>query len=261
MNGPLDVIVVDGLVTLTLNRPTALNAFDRAMAQELRRTFEAMSDDDGVRAVVVTGAGRGFCAGLDVREMQDESGVATDLGALLRADFHPMLEAIRRAKVPVVAAVNGVAAGAGLGLACACDIRVAAASATFRSAWSKVGLVPDLGAGYLLPRLIGHGRAYEIVASGRVLDATEALDIGLASHVWADAEFPSRWKAYATDLAAGATVALGLAKAELAASWDLAPDDHLALEADLQFRASQSSDHREGIAAFREKRPPRFTGH
>jgi 2-(1,2-epoxy-1,2-dihydrophenyl)acetyl-CoA isomerase len=215
-----------------------------------------------IRCVVITGAGRAFSAGQDLRDRAAAltAGAELRLGDELRRRYHPLVTAIRDLRKPVVAAVNGVAAGAGLGLALSCDVRVAARSATFRAAWSKVGLVPDAASAYFLPRLVGWGRALDIVLSGEPIGTEEAQRIGLVTRVWDDAEFADRWRAYARDLASGATEAHALTKEALNASWDLGLRDYLEVEAELQDRAGRSRDYAEGVRAFLEKRPPRFTG-
>ena len=171
-----------------------------------------------------------------------------------------MVTTIREMRKPVVAAVNGIAAGAGFGLALSCDVRVVSASATFRAAWSNVGLVPDAAAAYFLPRLVGWGRALDIVLGGEAIGSEEALRIGLATRVWPDAAFGDAWRAYARGLAEGATEAYALTKEGLNAAWDHGLRDFLDVEAALQDRAGRSADYAEGVRAFLEKRPARFSG-
>lgn len=253
----------DGSVAiLTLDRPDALNAFDEDLTSALSIALIDASQDGAVRCVVITGAGRAFSAGQDLRDRA--AAIAADaelrLGDELRRRYHPIITAIRDMRKPVVAAVNGVAAGAGLGLALSCDVRVAAGSATFRAAWSRVGLVPDAGSAYFLPRLVGWGRAIDIVFSGEPVTSEEALRLGLATRVWPDAEFAAAWRAYARDLAAGPTEAYALTKEGLDAAWDRGLRGFLEHEASLQDRAGRSKDYAEGVRAFLDKRPPRFTG-
>lgn len=253
----------DGAVTiLTLDRPAALNAFDEALTAALASALAAVARDDAVRCLVLTGAGRAFSAGQDLRDRAAAlaAGAELRLGDELRRRYHPIIRAIRDLHVPVVAAVNGVAAGAGLGLALACDVRVAAASATFRAAWAKVGLVPDAASAYFLPRLVGWGRAVDMIFGGEPVESVEALRSGLATRVWPDDEFAARWRAYAGELAAGATAAFALTKAGLNASWEQPLDAFLETEAALQDHAGRTADYAEGVRAFLEKRPARYSG-
>ena len=251
-----------GVAILTLDRPDVLNAFDEALTAALAVAVTDAAHDAAVRCVVITGAGRAFSAGQDLRDRAAALGRRADLqlGDELRRRYHPVVVAIREMRKPVIAAVNGIAAGAGFGLAASCDVRVCAESATFRAAWSKVGLVPDAGAAYFLPRIVGWGRATDIVLSGDVITSDAALGIGLATRVWPDAEFADRWRAYARDLAAGATVAYALIKEGLNAAWDRGLRDFLEVEAALQDRAGRSKDYAEGVQAFLEKRPATFSG-
>jgi 2-(1,2-epoxy-1,2-dihydrophenyl)acetyl-CoA isomerase len=254
----------DGTVAiLTLDRPDVLNAFDDALTDSLQAHIGELGiDDDSVRAIVITGAGRAFSAGQDLRDrkMSFDRGDPLDLGDELRLRYHPIISVIRKAQKPVIAAVNGVVAGAGLGIALSCDIRVATASATFRAAWTRVGLVPDAGSAYLLPRVVGLGRAMDMVLTGDPVDATEALRIGLVTRVWSDSTFESAWRAFAQQLAAGATSALALTKQGLQHAADQEFELFLSSEAMLQDRAGKSADYVEGVRAFLDKRPPRFTG-
>jgi len=254
----------DGAVTvLTLDRPDVLNAFDESLTAALLVAVTDAAVDRSVRCVVITGAGRAFSAGQDLRDRAAalSEGAELRLGGELRRRYHPGVTAIPgEMRKPVVAALNGIAAGAGFGLAVSCDVRVAAASASFRAAWSKVGLVPDAASAYFLPRLVGWGRAIDIVFSGEPIASEEALRIGLSTRVWPDAEFVDRWRGYARDLAAGATEAYALTKEGLNASWDHGLRDFLDFEATLQDRAGRSKDYVEGVRAFLEKRAARMTG-
>ena len=194
----------DGAVTvLTLNRPDVLNAFDERLTEALNASLADCAADAAIRAVVITGSGRAFSAGqdLDDRLAMVQNGGDLHLGDELRKRYHPAISAIREMRKPVIAAVNGVAAGAALGLAIACDIRVAASSATFRPAWGRIGLVPDAGSAFFLPRLVGWGRALDMVLSGDPVTADEALRIGLVTRVWPDAEFVPKWRELAQTLA------------------------------------------------------------
>lgn len=251
-----------GVAVITLDRPDVLNAFDEAATAALATVLTEVAADPAVRAVVITGAGRAFSAGQDLRDRVAalDGGAELSLGDELRRRYHPLTLAIRTMRKPVIAAVNGIAAGAGLGLAAACDVRVAAASASFRAAWSRVGLVPDAGSAFFLPRLIGWGRAIDLVVSGDPVDSAEALRIGLVTRVWPDDEFDAAWRSYARSVAAGATEAYALSKEGLNASWDHDLSAFLEIEAGLQDRAGRSRDYAEGVRAFLAKRPAAFEG-
>jgi 2-(1,2-epoxy-1,2-dihydrophenyl)acetyl-CoA isomerase len=259
---PLRVERDGALSVLTLDRPEVLNAFDEALTEAL---FTALSDaarDRAVRAVAITGAGRGFSAGQDLADRLAliERGGDRHLGDELRRRYHPAIVEIRAMRKPVIAAVNGVAAGAGLGVAVACDLRVAAASATFRAAWGHVGLVPDAGSAFFLPRLVGLGRAMDMILTGEPVDAQEALRIGLVTRVWPDAEFADAWREYAHAIAAGATEAFALTKDGLNAAIARGFEEFLDVEADLQTRAGRTDDYARGVRAFAAKRRPEFEG-
>jgi 2-(1,2-epoxy-1,2-dihydrophenyl)acetyl-CoA isomerase len=247
----------DGAVlTITLNRPDVLNAFTAEMHRQLVGAFkEARSED--VRAVVITGAGRGFCVGQDLNEFGE---AARDIAGRLRTNYHPTIRAVRELEKPVIAAVNGPAAGAGLSFACACDLRVAAEGATFVPAFINIGLVPDMGGTFFVTRLLGSPRAFEWMTSGRRLTAQEALDWGLVTEVVPDDRLAARAAEWAGQLAAMPTRGIGMSK-RLFDSADRAPlEEQLEREAQLQAAATQTDDFREGVDAFLEKREPRFEG-
>ena len=246
-----------GVRILTLDRPEALNALDGELKEVLLAALRGTARDRSVRAVVVTGAGRAFCAGQDLRERGPG---AASLESELRQHYIPIVEALQRLEKPVVAAVNGVAAGAGFSLALACDLRVMAASATFISAFGRIGLVPDSGLSWFLPRLVGHARAAEIVMTTDAVDAGTAERIGLVNRVVPAEACLTEAVALATRLAAGAPLALGLAKRSMAFALEHDLAASLAFEAEIQGIAGRSADHAEGVAAFAEKRTPRFTG-
>ena len=247
----------DGAVlTIALNRPDKLNAFDAAMHEAFKGALKEAADP-AVRAVVLTGSGRGFCVGQDLAELQEGE---RDVGALLRARWNPHVVGLRGLEKPVLAAVNGPAAGAGLSLACACDLRIAADTAAFVPAFVNVGLVPDTGGSWLVPRLLGYARAFEWMCSGRKIGAEEGLAWGLVSEVVPADEALPRAQARAAELAALPTKAIAMTKRlfERAASSRL--DEQLELEAQLQLAATGTEDFAEGVAAFLEKREPRFRG-
>jgi 2-(1,2-epoxy-1,2-dihydrophenyl)acetyl-CoA isomerase len=247
----------DGAVlTITLNRPDVLNAFNADLHRALSASLTDAQADD-VRAVVITGAGRGFCVGQDLTEFREAPG---DIGERLRGNYHPNILALRRLEKPVLAAVNGPAAGAGLSFACACDLRLAAASATFVPAFINIGLVPDSGGTYFVRRLLGTARAFEWMSSGRRLSAAEALDWGLVSEVVEDEKLAERAAERAAELAAMPTRGIGLTKRLFDHAENATLEEQLELEAQLQTAATKTADFREGVDAFLEKREPRFEG-
>jgi 2-(1,2-epoxy-1,2-dihydrophenyl)acetyl-CoA isomerase len=247
----------DGAVlTITLNRPDKLNAFNadvhKGLAGALR---EARADD--IRAVVITGAGRGFCVGQDLTEFRD---APDDIADRLRSTYHPNVLAIRALEKPVIAAVNGAAAGAGLSLACACDLRIAADSATFVPAFINIGLVPDSGGSFFIHRLLGNARAFEWMASGRRLNAARAHAWGLVNEVVDDDELPARAAEVAATFATLPTRGVGMTKRLFDGAAGRTLEEQLEMEAQLQSAATKTEDFREGVAAFLEKREPNFTG-
>jgi 2-(1,2-epoxy-1,2-dihydrophenyl)acetyl-CoA isomerase len=251
------VEAADGVATLTLNRPAALNALDSSLKAALAAAFRSIARDAAVRVVVLTGAGRAFCAGQDLREHASHAGASADE---LRASYNPLILALRGLEKPVIAAVNGVAAGAGVSLALACDLRVAATEASFVLAFARIGLVPDSGATWFLPRLVGPARAAELAFLGDPVGAEEALRIGLVNRMVPGESLAAETRALALRLASAAPRALALTKRALNRSLDASLEDQLEYEAILQGLAASTADHTEGLAAFREKRPPRFTG-
>jgi 2-(1,2-epoxy-1,2-dihydrophenyl)acetyl-CoA isomerase len=245
-----------GVLTITLNRPDVLNAFNEAMHAGFRAALGEAADPD-VRAVVLTGAGRGFSVGQDLNEFRNVTG---DVGERLRRTYNPSVLALRGLEKPVIAAVNGAAAGAGLSLACACDLRLAASSATFIPAFVNIGLVPDTGGTYFIVRLLGYARAFEWLCSGRRLSAPDAHAWGLLTEVVADGRLSARAAEVASAFAALPTRAIGLTKRLLENAPLAKLSEQLELEAELQTAAAESEDFREGVAAFLEKREPRFSG-
>jgi 2-(1,2-epoxy-1,2-dihydrophenyl)acetyl-CoA isomerase len=248
----------DGILTLTLNRPDALNSFTVAMKEELLAALRAAARERSVRVVVLTGAGRAFSAGQDLKERQ-APGVA-DLGTELRARYNPIVLAMRRLEKPIIGAVNGVAAGAGCSIALACDIRLASEKASFIEVFGRVGLVPDTGSTWFLPRLVGPARAAEMVFTADPVDAATAERIDLVNRVVPAEKLMDEARALALKLAAAPPLALALAKRALNRALESGLEDALEYEAQLQSIAGRSSDHVEGVAAFVEKRAPRFTG-
>ena len=247
----------DGSVlTITLNRPDVLNAFNQAMHEAFAAALKEARDPE-VRAVVLTGAGRGFCVGQDLNEFREEAG---DIGTRLRTNYHPNVLAIRRLEKPVIAAVNGPAAGAGMSFACACDLRIAADSATFVPAFISIGLIPDSGGTYFVTRLIGPARAFEWLTSGRTLTAAEAHAWGLVTQVVDADALPGRAAELAAELAAKPTRGIGMTKRLIDQAIGSTLEEQLEREAQLQTASTQTEDFREGVDSFLEKREPRFQG-
>jgi len=245
-----------GVLTISLNRADVLNAFNRALHAGFRDALKEARGQE-VRAVVVTGAGRGFCVGQDLTEFRESAG---DIGDRLRSGYHRTILGVRALEKPVVAAVNGPAAGAGLSLACACDLRIAADSASFVPAFIGIGLVPDSGATWLVPRLIGPARAFEWLTQNRKLSAAEAQAWGLVDEVVEADQLAARAAEVAFRYAEAPTPAIGMTKRLLDGSATATLEEQLEREAQLQSAATQTDDFREGVTAFLEKRPPRFTG-
>ncbi|ASP32758.1 2-(1,2-epoxy-1,2-dihydrophenyl)acetyl-CoA isomerase PaaG [Labrenzia sp. VG12] len=251
----------DGFLRITLNRPDRLNAFNEEMHLALRGQLKVAAETADIRAVLLTGAGRAFCAGQDLsdRDMRDGS-EAPDLGVTLETLYNPLVRQIRALEKPVICAVNGVAAGAGANIALACDIVLAARSARFIQAFSKIGLVPDSGGTWLLPRLIGEARAKALAMTGEPLNADTAADWGLIWKAVPDEELQSEAQSLASRLASGATKGLAATKKLIQDAADQPLDRQLDDERDAQRLAGRSSDYKEGVSAFLEKRPARFTG-
>ena len=250
-----------GVLTLTLNRPERLNAITEDLLDELVAQLDGAAADDGVRAVVITGAGRAFCSGQDLKDaaLRGGEGGGLDVRRELREHYHPVIQALRSLPKPVIAAVNGPAAGAGFSLTLACDLRIAAESATFVMAFVRIGLIPDAGSTYFLPRLVGPARAAELMMLGDPVSCERALEIGLVSRIVPDAELLPAARDLAGRLAAGPR-SLGLIKEALNASPANDLEAQLGVEERLQEAASHTQDFFEGVGAFLEKRQPSFTG-
>jgi 2-(1,2-epoxy-1,2-dihydrophenyl)acetyl-CoA isomerase len=250
-----------GVLTITLNRPEKLNAFVPDMHRELRAALERAKDEAGIRALLLTGAGRGFCAGQDLSERNVAPGTAPiDLSVSLGSNYNPLVRRLRELPKPVVCAVNGVAAGAGANIALACDVVIAARSASFVQSFVSIGLVPDSGGSYFLPRLVGSARAMGLALLGEKLSAEDAERWGLIWKVVDDSLLMDESLALAKQLAKGPTKGYGLLKKALYASPNNTLDAQLDLERDLQREAGFSEDYREGVAAFMQKRSPQFKG-
>ena len=246
----------DAVLTITLNRPEVYNAFNRELHLALREALTE-AQDASVRAVVVTGAGKGFCAGQDLKEFGT---VAGSIEEALEQTYHPNIRLVRSLAKPVIAAVNGPAAGAGLSFACACDLRIAASSATFVPGFVGIGLVPDSGGTWFVHRLLGFARAFEWMCSNQRLTSAEAVTWGLVSEVVPDEEFPDRVAELAAEWALRPTLAIGRTKRLFEHAYSAALDAQLALEADLQQASVATADFTEGVNAFLEKRAPEFSG-
>lgn len=253
--------IADGVALITLNRPDKLNAFTEAMHGELAHAFDRIELDRAIRAVVLTGAGRGFCAGQDLGDrVMGEGDDPVDLGETLDRLYNPLIRRLQKLERPVIAAVNGVAAGAGANLALACDLVVAARSAKFIQAFCRLGLVPDSGGTFFLPRLVGSGRAMGLALLGEPLPAEQAEEWGLIWRAVDDDRLMEEVGALALHLAAQPTRGLGLIKRAIHAAAHHSLDQQLDLERDLQREAGHTEDYREGVAAFMEKRPAAFKG-
>lgn len=248
----------DAIATITLDRPDALNALTVPMKQDLLAALRAVARDRAVRAVVLTGAGRAFCAGQDLKERLEPD--VAPLAVELRERYNPIIRQMRALDQPIVGAINGVAAGAGASLAFACDIRLAAERSSFVLAFGRIGLVPDSGATWFLPRLVGPGKAAELALLGDSLSAADAEHFGLVARVVPADALAEEARAVAVRLAERAPRALALTKRALQRSWSVDLDAALDDEAFRQGIAGATADHAEGLAAFLEKRPPRFRG-
>ena len=248
----------NGVAQITLHRPQVFNSFNRQMALEVQAALDECAADAAVRCIVLTGAGKAFCAGQDLAEVTDPA--APSFNTILQEHYNPIVLRLRSIEKPIVAAVNGVAAGAGANLALACDVVVAAQSASFIQAFSKIGLIPDSGGTFTLPRLVGFQKASALMLLGNRVGAAEAERLGMIYNYFSDETFADEVEKIATTLAQMPTLGLGYTKRALNASLTNNLAQQLALEDELQFQAAATADYREGVAAFMEKRKPVFSG-
>ncbi len=250
----------DGVAQITLNRPDKLNSFTQAMHRDVRSALDEVKADQSVRVLVLTGAGRGFCAGQDLSERAEEPGQELDLGDSVEKNYAPLVQALRDLPMPVVCAVNGVAAGAGANLALACDIVLAAKSASFVEVFCKLGLIPDTGGTYFLPRLIGSARAMGLALLGEKLTAERAESWGLIWKCVPDEDLVQQTQELARHFASAPTKGLAFTKQALHASASNTLQQQLTLECMMMSELGNSFDYREGVAAFMDKRAPQFKG-
>lgn len=252
----IDLAIAEGVATLTFNRPDKLNSFTTAMHAELREALSAIQADTNVRCLLITGKGRGFCAGQD---LADEMASA-DIGATVERDYNPLVRSLTTLPMPVICAVNGIAAGAGANIALACDIVLAARSASFIQAFCKIGLVPDSGGTWTLPRVVGHARAMALTLLGEKISAEKAETWGMIWKCVDDADLMAEALKLAKHLAIQPTKGLAMTKQAIHAAGTHTLDQQLDLERDLQAAAAASDDFKEGVNAFLEKRAPVFKG-
>ena len=251
--------VDDGLATITLNRPKVFNALNQSIKVELLQAFRTVADDDNVRVVVLTGAGHAFCSGQDLKSAHQEM-LEKSYSETVREYYNPLIMQMKTLPKPIIARVNGIAAGAGCSLALACDVIVAAEEAVFSELFVGIGLVMDSGSTYFLPRMVGSLRAFELATLGTKITATQAQAMGMVNQVIAANDLDKAVAKYVTKYQNAPTVTVGLIKNMLLDSANMSLEDTLALEAKVQDQAAATHDHQEGIAAFTEKRKPHFKG-
>jgi 2-(1,2-epoxy-1,2-dihydrophenyl)acetyl-CoA isomerase len=254
----LNISISNGVCILTFNRPNVFNSFNRELAFQLQKAFDETEKNDTVRAIVLTGEGKAFCAGQDLSEATDPDG--PELRTIVRDHYNPIIERIRNIEKPVIAAVNGIAAGAGANIALACDITIAKKSASFIQAFSKIGLIPDSGGTFFLPRIIGSQKALALMMTGDKVTAEQAAAMNMIYKAVEDEQFEAEVQFFAETIAAMPTRALGLTKKAVNQSFYNDLTAQLALEEELQTEAGMSYDFREGVNAFLEKRKPVFKG-
>ena len=250
--------IADGVMTITFDRPDKFNSFNRELALGVQSALQEAADDTAIRCVVITGNGKAFCAGQDLAEAIDPNG--PELSTIVSEHYNPIILAIRKLPKPVIAAVNGVAAGAGANIALACDIVVAHEKASFIQAFSKIGLIPDSGGTFTLPRLVGFQRASALMMTGDKVPANQALHMGMIYQVFAEDEYEGQVRSLALKMAQMPTKGLALTKAALNKAYTNDLQKQLDLEEALQVRASKTHDFNEGVQAFLEKRAPEFKG-
>ena len=243
---------------ITLNRPDKYNAFVRGMALELQKKLDECRSDETIRCIIISGSEKAFCAGQDLKEATDPNGPTIE--EIVQQHYNPIIKKIREIEIPVIAAVNGVAAGAGANVALACDIVVAAKSATFIQAFSKIGLIPDSGGTYFLPRLIGIQKAAALMMTGEAISAEKAETLGMIYAVYEDSEFETSAMKLADTISSMPTKGLGYTKKLLSQTFNNSLEEQLDREAETQALSASSKDYQEGIKAFMEKRTPQFTG-
>jgi 2-(1,2-epoxy-1,2-dihydrophenyl)acetyl-CoA isomerase len=254
----IEISIEEGIATILLNRPDKYNAMIREMALGLQDALDQCEKDEEVRCIVIKGAGQAFCAGQDLNEVVDPEG--PELQNIVIEHFNPIIMRIREIEKPILAAVNGVAAGAGANIAIACDLTIAKESASFIQAFSKIGLIPDSGGTFFLPRIVGMQKATALMFLGTRVSAQEAADLDMIYKVVADDQFEKEVKKLASELALLPTQAIGLTKRALNKSLSNELEKQLSIESQLQFAASQTEDYAEGVNAFLEKRKPVFKG-
>lgn len=252
--------MVGGLYVIVINRPEVLNSINSETGRELQHALDYCQNTPEVRAVLLTGAGRAFCAGQDLAEALPKDKPPADIATIVRETYNPIIIKLRKLSKPVIAGVNGVAAGAGANIALACDLIVASDKASFIQAFSKIGLIPDSGGTYTLPRLVGYHKAFSLMAFGEKLSADDAKNLGIVYKIFPVENFPEAAKEFSAGVASMPTLALSLTKEALNESYNNDLENQLKLEGKLQAIAGKSYDYKEGVNAFLEKRNPEFKG-